>query len=925
MSVQVQLDLLINNAAAVKSVGEAKAALKDLKGALAFGIDEKDTASIKKAEEAYKSLKDKVDDVTDSLKANAQDGLSRVGDQFKYIKDRIFELDFSKASSGLANLRNTVSSINFKDISTGVKLFGESLGQLGKATYTALGPWGLLAAAIVAVIGVLYSLKDIIKPIGDAFNFLGRVFDSILQKFREFSDAVFGTNLVAKKNAEQTLQNAQHEEDIIKQSYDNRIKLMEANRQNTYTIKQKEYEALSTQLNKEVEAYKLANQRQIDDIEERNAKGLALNDEQSKIQEELFKKIKALDDNRTEQKVAKINEETRIVKLNLQLQTDEYLANANAKIVIIKDEHDKSIAAEKARYIAQKNQYKQYFLDNKLDTTQQNTYIETKQQEHKNILLGIDKQYQEAERLALIQQETIKLNTLQLYQTKDIDMVNQMSVLRLSIIDKEEAEKKAKYKVGSEQRIAIEKDAEYKRKQNSIQTNNEINTLQNKYFTDAYKNVSNFNELTYTQFIQQKNKIAEVMSKVLGDKDIAKEGTKNLIKYEQFYPGYGVLPAAQTAPSTNKEGTGAGDIFNERLNGLYKYAGNQIKNLLNDSQGIKGESPEFYKYFEDNYKKTLNSGNYTVKTLTDELIAKFPQQSESMQNFLDNLTTINNETTDTYRKLTQNSLLDQKTATKQNIGTETNDLSKNFLADQLSMNFDKQKEYYDKVYALKQKDLENDKEAALIKAKTLEEYNYISSDYALKEDELKEEKRKADIDREKARIQERMDIEKNLISGITDLTDAFFTVKADNARGDVEKENKIAEQKFNINKSLMLSLSVPQLAENILLGLKSVNAALTPIDRAFAIAQLVSNTAQGVAQVAKISTSRYQRTGGTAATSTSSAPPISMYGTNGGGGINNLGVQNPNQRETLKVYVVENDIAIAQSNVARYRTAVTLG
>ena len=923
MAQQIVLDILINNAQAANSIKETRLALKGLKEALAFNIDEKDIESVKRAQEAYKNLKDKVDDVNDSLKANAQDGLTRVGDQFKYVKDRIFELDFSKATSGLNNLKTSVSSINFSSISQGVKLFGESLGQLGKAVYSALGPWGLLAAAVVAIIGVLYSLKDIIKPIGDAFNFLGRVFDSVVQKFREFSDAVFGTNLVAQNTAKETLKNAQYEEEVLRQSYDNRIKLMEANRQNAFAERQKEYNELNTLLNNQVQAYKTANEIQLNDIKKRNEENLrlgrelnfGLSDEQIKIQEEYLKKTKVFDDNQTEQQVAQANERIRIEKLNLQLQTDAYLASSNSRIVVMKDEHAKSIAAENTRFNAQKKQYQQYFLDNKLDPEQQNLYIETKQREHNNILLGIDKTFKENERLALIQQENIRISTLELYQTKDVDILNQISKLRLDIIDKEEKAKLLTLKKGSEQYIAAQKDAELKRAQNVKDTNDGIKKINDDYFNSYYKNVSNFNDVTYTQSVGIINKIRGLAKPLQG---VSPAETTTLTTKDKFFPGFSVLPSKEIYGET-------GGLYAQRLKSVEKKLKQDYEDALYVlDKPLQDKYPDFFNFFQNNYSKSIEKGSgYSTGQFIKDLKEKGKNINDAtVKTFIENITNISNEMVDKYKNLEGINILGLKTGEKDVIGTKVNVENKNFLDNQLNLNFNRQKEHYDKLYQLKLDDLQKDKEIALAKAKTSEEYQRIESEFILKSAEAKEQKRQENIQLEITHNNQLKTLSQDLYQGISDIADIFYTIKSDNARGDVEKEQKIAEEKFNINKAFMLSIAIPQQALNILNAWKGIAAAITPIEKAIAIATFSATVAGSALQISKISTSRFQRTQSSSSV-TSSAPPINLYGQ--GNNVNNLGVQNPNTNQQIKVYVLESEISASQTSVNRYKTNVQLG
>lgn len=167
--------------------------------------------------------------------------------------------------------------------------------------------------------------------------------------------------------------------------------------------------------------------------------------------------------------------------------------------------------------------------------------------------------------------------------------------------------------------------------------------------------------------------------------------------------------------------------------------------------------------------------------------------------------------------------------------------------------------------------------------------------------------------------------EKQYFESAINLRDLFYTLQDNAGTVSAEKEEQRAKERFNIEKALMLSLAIPQAATNILGAWEGIGkAGGNPVKSAIAIANLVATTTASILNVTKIATSQFQKSQSTGSISSgNNAPAINLYGT--GSNINNLGVVNENKREQIRTYVLYDDIALAETNLSRYKTSVTLG
>lgn len=246
MAEKIAVDLIIESGQAAKSVKEIKQSLKETKDAL-LQVGE-GSPEFKKLAKAAAEAKDKLEDVNDSISA----------------------LDPGKLGAQFSRLGSTIAS-GFQAASGAAALFGESgkeleatllkvqaatalaqgiqgvqdAGKAFKAFFLVLrtNPLGLIITAIGALGTALFLLKDKVKIIGEAFDFLVSIGKNVIQFFKDASDSILGTSfaiddLKAKQieYSETTLRLTKNNEKIQAAAIDREIALRKAANKSTYDL-----------------------------------------------------------------------------------------------------------------------------------------------------------------------------------------------------------------------------------------------------------------------------------------------------------------------------------------------------------------------------------------------------------------------------------------------------------------------------------------------------------------------------------------------------------------------------------------------------------------------------------------------------------------------------------------------------------------
>lgn len=170
------------------------------------------------------ALKDKIEDAKDAVKAfSSESKLTNARTLFGQIGTDLANMNFSDAADKARTLANVVRSMTFAEAAKGVKDFGVTLLNLGKAML--LNPFTLILTAVVGLGVALWNLKDRVKIIGDAFDFFGNIISGSIQLMKDFTDWTGLTAFAAEEKAERIKKAAEVEQDAIKRRYELEVSL----------------------------------------------------------------------------------------------------------------------------------------------------------------------------------------------------------------------------------------------------------------------------------------------------------------------------------------------------------------------------------------------------------------------------------------------------------------------------------------------------------------------------------------------------------------------------------------------------------------------------------------------------------------------------------------------------------------------------
>jgi hypothetical protein len=200
-----------------KKVGETVEEVKSLKQQFREAVKEAQTLAAadvidqKKLDEAIAKtadLKDRMNDVNEQIAVmTAGSPFEKMANGLGDVGSKLLSLDFEGARESATRLVGISKELTFKAGIKGVKDLAGTFFQLGKALLT--NPIFLIAAvitaivvAIVALLKKLGILKPILDFIGKAFEFVGKVIDTVVQALKDFADWLGITNNAAEDAAQ---------------------------------------------------------------------------------------------------------------------------------------------------------------------------------------------------------------------------------------------------------------------------------------------------------------------------------------------------------------------------------------------------------------------------------------------------------------------------------------------------------------------------------------------------------------------------------------------------------------------------------------------------------------------------------------------------------------------------------------------------
>lgn len=179
---KVQIDIVIESAAAANSLRDIKTSLRDVNNELLK--TEEGTAEYAKLANAAGKLKDKLGDLNDTLKTTQGSGLEKFKNSLSLIREGFTNLDPGK-------------------LSTGIKGATQAFGGLGKAIL-ATGI-GALVIGVGALIANFDKLKNVGGLVGKVFSGIGDIIDTVTTGLTKLSNSWGLTAIQTEKATEETL------------------------------------------------------------------------------------------------------------------------------------------------------------------------------------------------------------------------------------------------------------------------------------------------------------------------------------------------------------------------------------------------------------------------------------------------------------------------------------------------------------------------------------------------------------------------------------------------------------------------------------------------------------------------------------------------------------------------------------------------
>lgn len=415
-------------------------------------------------------LKDRMNDVNEQVKVlTAGSKFEALGNSIGDIGGKILTLDFEGANESAQRLVKLTKTITLGDAVKGVKDLGSTFLNLGKALLT--NPLFLIGAAIALAVTAVVKLLDkmgVLKKIGEVvgwiFEKIGEFIEYIADSTAAVVDMVFGTTLVAEKQAQQLaeqqdklLVSVKARSQAVVEGADREIKEQKALGKNTEALEKKKLELIVKTAEVEFRLY-----------QERfkNKTYLAgLDQEEIENQRKLYKEsLKGLKDAKSDLKV-----------FNNEQQTEKENA-------IKKDAESSKAAAEKAAAAA-----KQYRAD-RLAAERQFEDLRLS-----NLPDGVDKELAiNAEKYKRLIEDTKKNEKLLV--NEKIKIIAELGTQQISAEEKIRANsRKAQEAADAEAlKLAIEAEKEFQAKIEALQEENfqatlteqgrEIQAVQDKYF-----------------------------------------------------------------------------------------------------------------------------------------------------------------------------------------------------------------------------------------------------------------------------------------------------------------------------------------------------------------------------------------------------------------------------------------------------------
>lgn len=291
------------------------------------------------------AIKDDIGDLNDEIKAfNPQGKIAALGNVMGGVASGIQGAVGAMALFGVESeetqkmLLKVQAASAFADGIKGIVGMGDAFKVLGNVLKA--NPIMLIATIVIAIGTAMFALKDKVKIIGDAFDFVGKIIGIVVQGFKDLTDFMGLTSNASDDLAATQIANAKKTGDAIVSRYDREIERAAAAGKNTLDLEKKKQLAIIETLRLEAIAIVTA----------ARARGSFTDEENKRFTELIALTQKAADT------VVIID-----IKKNKQIQDNNTKAGEEAKKLLDKElEESKARAAQARKDLEELNELKIY-------------------------------------------------------------------------------------------------------------------------------------------------------------------------------------------------------------------------------------------------------------------------------------------------------------------------------------------------------------------------------------------------------------------------------------------------------------------------------------------------------------------------------------------------------------------------------------
>lgn len=205
----------------VNGLTQIKQELKALKGELVNATDPQD---IQRLSKAAGELADKISDANERVKVFAGGSeFEKISNGLGLVGQQLSSLDFAGAAESAKMLTGTIKDMDPKTVAQGFKDFSKTIGELGNAFFQMglkllANPIFLIGAIIGAVVIAIVTLKDKVKILGDAFDFLMGPIRILIQGLKDLTDWIGITSFADEEATNKYIANSKRKSDASKQA-----------------------------------------------------------------------------------------------------------------------------------------------------------------------------------------------------------------------------------------------------------------------------------------------------------------------------------------------------------------------------------------------------------------------------------------------------------------------------------------------------------------------------------------------------------------------------------------------------------------------------------------------------------------------------------------------------------------------------------